>query len=251
MTSFKWLFFLLPFVGACTESVPEENAQLPRVQLIVDSAMIFHGSNLIEGAQLSFHLRGRDYSIFREGGNYSYTSQHQDSTGIVKRELGNDGYHEYIDRKLVSLAAKDSLAHAETVNSVVYFTLLPVFLNDASVHKSLDGLDTLDGKAYHKVKVTFAEQGGGIDFQDVYLYWFDVVDYSMDYLAYSFTVNDGGSRFRKAVNPRRVNGILFQDFENYRGPSPDSLQHIAALYKADKLERLSTVEISQLKVDRK
>ena len=38
----------------------------------------------------------------------------------------------------------------------------------------------------------------------------------MDYLAYSYKENDIGLRFRKAYNKREVNGLVFQDYENYK-----------------------------------
>lgn len=252
MISFKRIPILLLLVLlACAEGAGETVvADRSRVDDIIDSAIAFHGGERYDDMRVSFRLRDRDYSIFRKGGNFVYTSQHSGSLGIYKRELSNAGFVESMDGKVLVLTAKDSLSHAESLNSVVYFTLLPYFLNDPAVFKTLDGKDTLNQNIYHRVKVTFAEQGGGVDHDDVYYYWFDVGDYSMDYLAYSFSVNDGGSRFRKAINMRRINGIVFQDFENYKGPAPDSLEHIAGMYKTGKLKLLSTVNISQISVSK-
>ncbi|MCA1762239.1 MAG: hypothetical protein LC664_04505 [Flavobacteriales bacterium] len=73
----------------------------------------------------------------------------------------------------------------------------------------------------------------------------------MDYIAYSFRENEGGTRFRKAVNRRRINGLVFQDYENYKGPAnPDSLLAISRLFKMDSLDLLSFIETSRIKVDR-
>ncbi len=241
--------FLVLF--ACAEG-PGEGAEASRsrVDQVIDSAIAFHGGELYNNLRVSFRLRDRDYSISRNGGDFIYTSQHSDSLGTYRRELSNAGFVETLNGNVFELNTKDSLSHAESVNSVVYFTLLPYFLNDPAVFKTLDGKDTLDQRMYHRVKVTFAEQGGGVDHDDVYYYWFDEDDYSMDYLAYSFTVNDGGSRFRKATNMRRINGVVFQDFENYKGPAPDSLEYIAGLYKEGDLKLLSTVDISQISVSK-
>jgi hypothetical protein len=241
-------------LGACAgNNADSQERTIPpkRVQSIVDSTLLYHGSALYEDAEVSFRFRERDYTVIRTAGNYTYTSSHVDSLGTVLRQLQNNGFSERLDGVPLQLSSKDSLAHAESLNSVVYFTMLPLNLNDAAVSKELVGIDTLDGRAYHQVKVSFEPLGGGIDFEDVYLYWFDVEDYSMDFMAYSFQVNDGGTRFRKAVMPRRVNGILFQDYENYKGPSPDSLSFVAGMYEASRLELLSTVSLGNLKVNRK
>ena len=52
--------------------------------------------------------------------------------------------------------------------------------------------------------------------QDVYYYWIHQESYLIDYLAYSFQNDGGGTRFRKAVNRRNIDGVIFQDYENYR-----------------------------------
>lgn len=247
--------FLVPILAvltlSCAEAGQNEKSEKNVAEVVVDEAIAYHGGELYDGTDISFHMRGREYTVLRKGGSYVYTSTHEDSLGVHSRELSNAGYTETLDGTSIRLTSKDSLLHAESVNSVVYFTLLPAFLNDPAVHKSYDGIDTLEGNLYHRVKVTFDEEGGGADHDDVYLYWFEKESKRMDYLAYSFAVNDGGSRFRKAVNSRRINGIIFQDYENYKGPSPDSLMHIADMFKAGELQLLSTVEINKLKVDRK
>lgn len=250
MTSSKFLFlFTALFVFGCSgESEGERDVQKSAAEAIVDDAIAFHGGPLYDEADISFMLRNRAYTISRNGGKYVYTSSHDDSLGVYRRELSNAGFTETLNGSPLALTAKDSLLHAESVNSVVYFTLLPAFLNDPAVYKTLDGTDTLGGKAYHRIKVTFDEQGGGVDHDDVYLYWFDKETSRMDYLAYSFTVNDGGSRFRKAVNSRRINGIIFQDYENYKGPAPDSLAHIADMFRAGRLQLLSMVELNSISV---
>ena len=38
----------------------------------------------------------------------------------------------------------------------------------------------------------------------------------MDFLAYNYQTDGGGTRFRKAIDQRRVDGVLFQDYENYK-----------------------------------
>ena len=70
-----------------------------------------------------------------------------------------------------------------------------------------------------------------------------------DYLAYLYYTDGGGLRFRKAYNPRKVNGILFQDYVNYK-PREDSatISEIEALYKQNALEELSRIELTNITV---
>ena len=39
--------------------------------------------------------------------------------------------------------------------------------------------------------------------------------FEIDYLAYNYITDGGGVRFRSAINKRRVNGLLVQDYINY------------------------------------
>lgn len=92
-----------------------------------------------------------------------------------------------------------ALKYYNSVNSVHYFAYLPQGLNDKAVQKELLGEVVLKGEPYYKVRVTFAQEGGGNDYEDVFIYWFHKQKFTMDYLAYEFHVDGGGMRFREAV----------------------------------------------------
>lgn len=203
-----------------------------------------------DGLRLGFTFRDKDYAVTRRNGQYEYTVRYRDEAGQLHQgTLSNEGYIHQVNGGWASMSPKDSAARAEALNSVVYFALLPAPLADPAAQKVYEGRDTLRGKAYHRLRVTFTPEGGGKDHDDVYLYWFDADDYSMDYLAYSFKDNGGGTRFRAATNSRRVNGILFQDYLNYRGPvSADSLRYIASLYKQGQLPLLSEINLSRISI---
>lgn len=91
----------------------------------------------------------------------------------------------------------------------------------------------LKNKMYHKIRVTFDEEGGGEDFHDIFLFWIGVEDYAMDYMAYQYFTEGGGIRFRAANNKNEVNGVTFTDYENY-GPKSET--------KTDLMENYLTVD---------
>ena len=61
-------------------------------------------------------------------------------------------------------------------------------------------------------------------------------------MAYSYSVNDGGVRFRSAYNPRTIDGIRFQDYINWEAPVGTPLKDLPALFEKDKLKELSRIE---------
>ena len=80
------------------------------------------------------------------------------------------------------------------------------------------------------------------------MYWFNKQSFTVDYLAYEFHVDGGGIRLREAINPRMVNGIRFVDYKNYKPKEKVAISSIEALFKADKLELLSEIVLTDIEV---
>lgn len=219
-------------------------------QQLVDRAISRHGGDKLEQARLSFDFRERHYTYTRRGGEFRYTREFNDSTGQeVHDELTNSGFSRMVNGSKVALPQERENAFSNSVNSVIYFALLPYGLNDPSVNKELLAPTEIEGKPYQVVKVTFNEEGGGEDFEDEFLYWFNADSNTLDYLAYSYKTEGGGVRFRKAINPREVEGIRFQDWINYKPASKNvSLEEMEALYKNGELEVLSEIKLENIQV---
>ena len=143
----------------------------------------------------------------------------------------------------IALDARQTQGASEAVNSVIYFAILPYFLNDAAVNKRYIGKKSIEGTTYHKIEITFDVEGGGRDHDDVYVYWIDAEDYSLDYLAYSYEVNGGGVRFRSAYNSRTVGGLVFQDYINYKHDKNTPVTSLDDIFVAGGLKELSRIEL--------
>ncbi len=234
-------------LAACSSPAKDEKEQVTtaksKQQEIIDQAIAFHGMDGLGNADFSLTFRERDYTYSNADGMYEYTRTHTDSTGaLVYDVMNNDGLIRYINNKEAEITEERRAAFTRSVNSVIYFFRLPFGLNDAAVKKEYLGEADIKGKTYHEIKVTFAQEGGGEDFDDVFLYWFDKEDYSMDYFAYLYHTDGGGMRFREAINPRRVNGVLVQDYVNLRPENEDiDIMTIDELYEAGELKVLSEI----------
>ena len=134
----------------------------------------------------------------------------------VHDHLTNGGLWREVAGEKVVLSIKDSAAYANSVNSVIYFALLPYFLNDPAVIKTYLGTEVIGEKEYERVMVTFQQEGGGKDFEDEFIYWFDGDTYHLDFLAYNYITDGGGARFREAFNARQINGVRFVNYTNYK-----------------------------------
>ena len=233
-------------LAACTPTGEGEEKELTpqeKAQDVIDQSIGFHGLHILDNADFSMTFRGMDYTYSNEKGRYQYTRSQVDTTGaLVKDVLNNMGFARYINDVEATLTEERSGAYTRSVNSVIYFFRLPYGLNDEAVNKVYMGETEIKGKTYHEVKVTFEQEGGGEDFDDVFLYWFDTEDYSMDYLAYLYHTDGGGIRFREAINQRTVDGVLVQDYINLR-PEDEKIDimTIDELYEAGELRKLSEI----------
>jgi hypothetical protein len=219
-------------------------------QEIVDNSIADSGGKQFNNHKISFDFRDKSYvSENVDGQSVFKRISDLDSITIIDIKRGDD-FERYINDSLVMVHDTMAVKYANSINSVHYFVRLPFGLNDAAVNKELLGKETIEDKEYYKVKVTFDQQGGGDDFEDTYLYWFDLKSFKPEYLAYDFHVNGGGQRFRKAYNERYVNGIRFVDYENYK-PKNDGtdILEIGQLYDKDELELLSKIELKNIAVE--
>ncbi|RAU82352.1 hypothetical protein DP923_11235 [Pontibacter arcticus] len=233
---------MLFFILGCSEKQPD-------AQQIVDEAIAVHGGEKYKKSVVSFRLRDRQYRALRDGDAFVYSRTFTDSTGArVHDVLQNSGFRRSINDTTVAVPEDKQKAYSASVNAVVYFAQLPYYLNDAAVQKKYLGETTIAGEPYNKVEVTFQQEGGGEGYEDVYVYWFHQKRHTMDYLAYSFKENGGGSRFRKAVNAREVGGIRFQDYLNYTSKTPIKLEEYDKAFEAGKLEQVSEINLEEVKV---
>jgi hypothetical protein len=213
--------------------------------MVIKKSIMYHGG--IAYDTLAVHLQFRDiaYKIQLKEGSYSYSRIFNDTLGNrIIDILTNNGFSREINERKVSISAKDSSAYANALNSVQYFALLPHGLQQPAVKSELLPVQNIAGKDYYAIKVYFSKSNGGKDFDDEFIYWVDKKDFSMDYFAYKYNTDGGGIRFRKAYNSRAINGVIFQDYENYEADRGTELRQIPALYSAGKLKLLSQIALT-------
>ena len=210
------LGLLLGVFFSCAPSHPMEAPEL------IEKTILAHGWQL-KPSQIRFDFRDYHYEVNRGALGIQYSREKQDSLGATKDIWTNFSTFERTLNGL-PVALSDSLqtVYANSLNSVLYF---------------------VESENYHQLAVTFKQEGGGEDYQDQFYYWIHSDRFEIDYLAYSYHTNGGGTRFRKAISKNRVGGILFQDFDNYKPPvHPTPLDCLPLLFQEGKLQWLSKIE---------
>ncbi|MDX1409265.1 MAG: DUF6503 family protein, partial [Saprospiraceae bacterium] len=147
----------LVVLAACNGSRTKESVESSdKAQQVIDSAIAAMGGHLLDTAVISFDFRDRSYRYERMGGIFAFHRIFIDPQKDTLLDiLTNDGLKRWINGIEADITAERTQAYSNSVNSVIYFALLPYGLNDPAVIKSYEGEVDIRGKAYHQVRVAF------------------------------------------------------------------------------------------------
>lgn len=218
---------------------------------IINKSISISGGEYVESSLIKFIFRDKSYVAKRLKGETSMVRMFIDKNDTITDFLSNSDYKRLIGQDYVKVADSMVKKYSASVNSVHYFSVLPYELNNKSVKKRGLGEEQIKTKKYYKIEVTFNEDGGGEDYEDVFIYWFDKETFKLSYLAYSYNENDGlGMRFREAYNERYVKGIRFVDYNNFKiDDGSVKLLDLAKAFGNNQLTLVSKIKLESVNVD--
>ncbi len=229
---------LILTVTACAQKKSGDD----RASQIVNQCIEVYGGENYNDMDVSFTFRKIRINLKQKAGIFLYERTSTDSVNNeIHDMLSNDSFTRAINGTKEKLTQKDNDKYKESLNSVAYFALLPYKLKEPAANLKYLGETIIDNKKYDKIEVSFNEAGGGKDYKDVFCYWIAQAEHTMDYIAYS----NGGPRFRKAIKREKVDGIIFQDYENYEISDTNiAVSNYDNAFKDGKVKLLSTIEQS-------
>ncbi len=241
----KYLLSIFTLILLCTAC-----NQKPTAKGILAQAIETHGGTKVTNARISFDFRNKHYKANYDNGNYTLSRQFSDSLGnTIIDVLTNAKFERTINDTLANVTEEWKAKYSNSVNSVFYFFRLPFNLTDPAALLVYLGTGEIDGIIYHKVKVTFNQEGGGEDFDDKFVYWFNTNTYTLDYFAYEYATDGGGKRFRKAINQRKENGWLVSDYINYKPKDLGiNIEQYDAYFSENGMKKLSEIANKNVRV---
>lgn len=241
-------FLILCLFSIVLISCKEKENKLT-AQQVIDKSIAVSGVDKISNSVLSFDFRGRTYIANRKKGQFSLQRITKQNDSIIIDILSNDGFSRFINEKPVSVIDSMAVKYSESVNSVHYFSVLPYGLNDKAVKKKLLTETNIKGTEYYKVQITFMQEGGGVDYDDVFIYWIGKEDFNIDYMAYTFHVNGGGKRFREVRKKHLINGVRFTDHNNYKPNDLNrELSSLDEMFEKGQLKKLSEINLENIAI---
>lgn len=244
MKRILFLPFVLLLLMACQ---PEKKALT--AQQVIDKSIEVTQTNKVANATLSFNFRKRGYVAERNNGAFTLKRITTNDTETLTDILSNAGFQRLLNGAPFQVADSMAIKYSESVNSVHYFSILPYGLNDTAVNKKLLPEVKIKGKDYYKIEVTFDQEGGGVDFEDVFVYWIDKQTFKIDYLAYLFHVNGGGIRFREVRKEHIIEGVRLVDYNNYKPNSSElDVRDLDKAFENGGLTKVSEINMENIEL---
>ena len=236
-------FFTLGLlIASCTPA--------PTAETILTNAIEAHGGNKVANSHVSFDFRDKHYKANYNDGHYTLSRHFSDTLGNkIIDKITNSSFKRFVNDTIAPQTDEWVTKYSNSVNSVFYFFRLPHNLQDPAAILTFIGKGSIDGISYNKVKVAFCEVGGGEDFDDVFVYWFNEDTHTLDYFAYEYATSGGGKRFRKAFNQRNENGWLVNDYINYKPKDLEvNIEEYDVYFSENGLIKLSEIVNKNVKV---
>lgn len=244
MKRILFLFIAVVMLISCRS----ESKQLT-AQQVVDKTIETSQTQKVANGTLSFDFRKRSYIADRKNGAFTLKRITTSGEETITDILSNNGFQRLLNGAPFQVPDSMAVKYSESVNSVHYFSILPYGLNDAAVNKKLLPQVSIKGKDYYKVEVTFDQEGGGVDFEDVFVYWIDKHSFKIDYLAYLFHVNGGGVRFREVRKEHLIEDVRLVDYNNYKPNNSElDVRDLDQAFEHGDLTKVSEINMENIKL---
>lgn len=208
MKYINFLLILVLFIGCGEKNLTVDD--------VINNTVEAYGGEKVFNSIIEFDFREIHYYAKYHNYQFSLKRIFSDSTGHIVDELNNEGFIRLRNDSTILLDEEWTGKYSRSVNSVIYFFRIPFVLKDPAVHAELIGESFVEKTDYYKIRISFSEEGGGEDFDDSFVYWVNKENFFIDYMAYSYSTDGGGKRFRKAINPRVIDGLRVVDYINYK-----------------------------------
>ena len=241
----KKIILLFLILVSCSNSSRISTSQ------IINKSIKAHGWDQ-DDFSIVFDFRDYQYELKRKNKFYSFQRTTKKEGNVIKDLMSSKKkLKRFINDKSVELSDSMTNVFSNSLNSVMYFFQLPRPLKDQAVITKYLGLAKIFNEKYWTIKVTFKENGGGKDYQDEFRYWININNGQIDYLAYNYLTEGGGTRFRQAVNKQLNQGFIFQDYINLK-PNEKfvSLDSLPILFEAGNLIKVSNIKNKNIRVSK-
>ncbi len=128
---------------------------------------------------------------------------------------------------------------------LIYTSTLPLSLKGNDLKLELLQNVIIRQKEYITLKVTNKD----LQNDDVFILYLDKNNFELDYVALKHSLTSNYPQFRRFINQRPINGILFQDYIIFAPKTPElPLEEFYIQYNEASLKEIRTIKLDSIKV---
>lgn len=236
----------LCFAFSCSSDKVNEEKKLSKLELILDSIANHYGSAIVFNSKISFGIKDRFYTVTHSANEFEYTCFYTSDSGRYVKQLNKSGFTEMVNNFPVTLSANDSLAKADSLNMTVTMALLPSLLLNSETEVALKQEIEIEGKEYYSIEIAIAQMDSNIPLQ--FVMWFETKTFALDYIWVKPFGKWKSSQFATSKNVRRVNGVVFQDYEVFAVSELHNFENLPHMFLNGQLFYDYDLEFNRLSV---
>lgn len=243
---------LLIFTALVLVSCKQEAQQVEiSPKALLNSAIEAHGGQLFDGATIAFELNNFQFKLKREGYNYDYQMSSEKDGALHKVKTFNGGVEYFINDSLSDQGGRAQTLLRNRINSVAYDFYIPSSLTGNDIVLTYLGQENMRLKPHHKLKVTYKQIEGAEPDLRAYVLWINAETNEIDFIAKQNDEASGRKQFMAAAYKRRVEGMLFSDFEIYQTPGRNmdiSIDSLGLAYNSGVMQRKTVMTYKDIEV---
>lgn len=246
--------FLVFLVFTLTLGSCDRQTETPKLtaKTILNKAIEAHGGQRYDGATITFDLNDYRFKFHKSGYNYKHQMSSEKDGAYHTATAFNGGMNYRIEDSLVEQNARLQTMIRTRVNNVAYDFYIPyVFTTNDIVLTDL-GTEQLRLRNYHKIKVGYKQIEGAEPDLRAYVLWIDTETFEIDFIAKQNDEESGRKQFMAAAYKRKVEGMLFSDFELYQTYGRNlqvPIDSLGIAYNIGNMQRRATTKYENIEVD--
>ena len=129
------IFLIIISFLACKNKSQQKSAAK-----VLSKAIAYAGGKKFDNSQISFDFRDKHYEVKRYKAAWMMSRSFQEDSNFINDVYTKEGFERKVNEQRIIVADSMAFKYIESINSVIYFALLPYKLNDAAVQKERLGI---------------------------------------------------------------------------------------------------------------
>lgn len=210
------------------------------------------GGEVHQTATIKADYQGDQYVVSRNCGRFKIkrisTNAAQQTVTLT---LSNVQLQKTVDGNVIKLTDSVQNQLVDQLLKHVFLLEFPFGINSQTVRKQYLKNETINGEKYAKLEVAFLRSRVKPAVIANYIIWINPETATVAFVANTSNSDKTEMEFRKAINPRLVNGIRVVDYEYYHLKTPNSatLSKLGFAFQQGKLKKIRQEEWHNLKVE--